>query len=76
MMPTFFCRCRLSSVLDICARSWSKMRSEPSVGRSSPAIRFSSVDLPEPEVPSRPTNFPCSTVMDTPSSARTVAAPI
>ena len=76
MMPTFFRRWRLSSVLDICARSWSKMRSDPSDGRSSPAIRLSSVDLPDPEVPSRPTNSPCSTVSDTPSRARTVDPPI
>ena len=52
------------------------MRKDPSEGRSSPAIRFSSVDLPDPEVPSRPTNSPCSTVRDTPSRARTVAPPI
>ena len=67
---------RLSSVLDIRARSWSKMRRDPSDGRSSPAIRFRRVDLPDPEVPSRPTNSPSSTFKDTPSRARTVAAPI
>ena len=30
----------------------------PEVGRSKPAIRFSSVDLPEPELPSSATNSP------------------
>ena len=39
-------------------------------------ITLANVDLPEPDVPSSPTNSPSATESDTPSSARTVADPI
>ena len=45
----------------------------PSSGVSSPATRFSSVDLPQPEGPIRATNSPAATVRFTPRSARTGA---
>ena len=49
----------------------------PVVGRSSPAIRLRSVDLPQPEAPSRQTNSPgaMSRVMSS-STTRPVAEPL
>src|SRR3954471_7094081 len=43
----------------------------PADGASSPATRFSSVLLPQPDAPSRQTNSPGATVRSTPSSATT-----
>src|SRR5258707_5756118 len=51
-------------------------RIEPEVGRSSPAIKFSNVDLPEPELPSSARNSPVGTVSDTSSTARIQDSPI
>ena len=45
----------------------------PSSAVSSPATRFSSVDLPQPEGPIRATNSPLATFRSTPRSARTGA---
>ena len=47
----------------------------PLVGRSRPPSMCSSVDLPEPEVPTTATNSPCSTLRSTPSRARTSVSP-
>src|SRR5580700_5459900 len=48
----------------------------PDEGRSSPAIRFSSEDLPDPEGPRRATNSPARISIEMPSTARTNASPI
>jgi len=76
MIPTVFWRCWLRSFLESAARSRSRTLRLPVVGESSPAMRFKSVDLPEPDVPRRPTNSPAFTDSDTPERARTVEAPI
>jgi hypothetical protein len=76
MMPTLLLRCSLSSCRDMPARSRSNTRSVPSVGESSPAIKLRSVDLPDPDVPSSPTNSPGGIVSDTPSRALTTVWPI
>ncbi len=47
----------------------------PAVGSSSPATRLSSVDLPQPDAPSRQTNSPGSTCRSMPRSAVTASAP-
>src|SRR5580658_5176437 len=47
---------------------WPRNASEPELGSSRPAIRRSSVDLPEPERPSSPTIWPSSRRSCTPSS--------
>src|SRR3984957_10178348 len=47
---------------------WPRNASEPALGSSRPAIRRSSVDLPEPERPSSPTIWPSSRRSCTPSS--------
>ena len=47
----------------------------PEVGRSRPPSMCSSVDLPEPEVPTTATNSPFSTARLTPSRARTSVSP-
>ena len=52
------------------------MRCVPPVDRSRPAMRLSSVDFPEPDVPTRAMNSPAFTVRETPSSARTVESPM
>ena len=46
----------------------------PRVARSSPATMRSSVDLPQPEGPSRPSTRPGSATNDTPDSARVPSA--
>src|SRR5215207_7484548 len=48
--------------------SVSPIRIVPRVGRSMPASRLSSVDLPDPEGPIRPMKSPSPTVIDTRSS--------
>ncbi len=47
----------------------------PDVGTSSPAMRFSSVLLPQPEAPMRVTNSPGATESDTLSRACSVVSP-
>ena len=69
-MPTSLRRYAASSSDDIFARSRPWTSTEPEVGRSSPAIKFSSVDFPEPDCPSKATNSPGSMVSETPSTAR------
>src|SRR3954468_18046110 len=46
----------------------------PEVGSSSPAMMRSSVDLPQPDGPTRTVNSPSSTYRSMPSSARTPSA--
>src|SRR5208337_4240986 len=60
---------RRSSLIE--ARSSPSTRNWPEVGRSMPAIRFSSVVLPEPEGPIRQRNSPSSTSRSTFSRAGT-----
>src|SRR5437867_3614085 len=52
-------------------RSWPRTRISPSVGRSMAAVRWSKVDLPEPDGPISATNSPRVTVMLTFFSATT-----
>ena len=47
----------------------------PALGRSRPAARWSSVDLPEPDGPMTETNSPGSMVSETLVSARTSVGP-
>ena len=47
----------------------------PDVGLSSPASRFSRVDLPHPEAPIRQTNSPAAASSETRSRACTAAGP-
>ena len=47
----------------------------PSLGRSSPATRFSSVVLPDPERPISPTNSPCRICSDTSRTAQMSSEP-
>src|ERR1700704_1010517 len=47
----------------------------PDVGRSSPAKRFSKVDLPEPELPRRARNSPARTSRETSSTAWIMVSP-
>ena len=51
-------------------------RIEPEVGRSSPAMRLRSVDLPEPEEPSSARNSFVATESETSSTARTQVSPM
>src|SRR5438105_10886526 len=50
-----------SSASDICETRRSPIQTSPSLGRSSPAIRFRSVVLPEPDGPMMPRNSPLAT---------------
>ena len=58
------------------ARFWPSARIEPEVGRSSPAMRLSRVDLPEPDEPSSARNSPAATERETSSTARTLLSPM
>ena len=58
------------------ARFWPRARIEPEVTRSSPAIRFKSVDLPEPDEPSSARNSPSAIENETSSTARTLLSPM
>src|SRR5688572_29511106 len=48
----------------------------PLVGRSRPAMRFRSVDFPQPEGPTMATNSPGATSSEMRSSARTSSRPV
>jgi len=50
-------------------------RAVPLVGRSSPARRCMSVDLPEPEGPMMAAKRPCAKSTETPANASTAASP-
>src|SRR4051812_6784121 len=62
MKPTLSARQRVIRASDIFPSSWSCTMTEPFVARSSPAIRFRSVDLPDPEGPISARYSPSSTV--------------
>src|SRR5262245_32230988 len=68
MNPTWRARHAASARSDRRVVSVSPMRIDPRDGRSMPASRFSSVDLPEPEGPINPRYSPSGTWIDTPSS--------
>jgi hypothetical protein len=50
-------------------------RTEPDVGRSRPASRCISVDLPDPDGPITAVNWPAGTSRETPRSASTADSP-
>ena len=75
-MPTTCKRYLASSSRESFARSRSCTTTLPEVGRSRPAIRFSTEDLPEPELPRRATKSPAQTSSDTPSTARIRVSPM
>src|SRR5437879_861110 len=60
-MPTVRLRYRASSSRLISDRLRPCAKMVPEVGRSRPAIRFKSVDFPEPELPSSARNSPAQT---------------
>src|SRR5262249_28279761 len=55
------------------ARSWPLISTRPVLGRSRPPSKFSSVDLPDPDLPSSARRSPRLTSSDTPRSAGTGA---
>jgi hypothetical protein len=57
------------------ASSWPSTTTEPDVGRSSPASRCMSVDLPEPDGPMIAVNSPAGNAIVTPRNACTAASP-
>ena len=68
--PIFRRRKIVSCSSFITASSLSRTATLPDVGVSNPPIMCSSVDFPEPEVPTTATNSPSSTEKSTPSRAR------
>ena len=52
-----------------------EMCTVPSLGKSSPATKFSSVVLPDPERPISPTNSPCRICSDTSRTAQMSSEP-
>src|SRR5262245_52226367 len=70
-MPTIRRRYVARRLLLSSARSWSSTSMRPAVGRSRPPRRLSSVDLPEPDLPSRATFSPRRTSSETPRRAQT-----
>src|SRR6266571_4818986 len=61
MKPILSRRKRVNSSSGSAATDWPSMRISPLEGRSSPPIRFSSVDLPDPEGPTIETSSPGAT---------------
>ena len=57
------------------ATRWPSVEISPEVGASSPATRFSSVLLPQPDAPMRQTNSPGATSSDSRSRASSADAP-
>ena len=74
-MPMRRPRKRASASSSSGPRSVPSTTTRPESGRSSPAIVISSVDLPEPDGPTRPTASPRATVSDIPFRICTRAAP-
>ena len=71
------CRRRsfVSCLSGMSVMSWPPIFTRPSVGRSSPASRCMSVDLPEPDGPMTAVNWPTGTLREMPRSARTADSP-
>src|SRR5437762_1119110 len=65
MKPMWRARHAASARSDRLLISVSPIRIAPRVGRSMPASRFSSVDLPEPDGPISPSKSPSGTLIDT-----------
>src|SRR3954468_16972511 len=74
-MPMRRPRKRASASSPSCARSVPSTTTRPESGRSSPAMVMSSVDLPEPDGPTRPTASPRAMVSEIPFRIWTRAAP-
>src|SRR2546421_5991815 len=70
MKPTFSARTRLRSALEMLATFSPSSQISPEVGRSRQPIRFTNVDLPDPEGPMIASHSPDSTCRETLSSAR------
>src|SRR5579864_8333871 len=70
MKPIFSARTRLSSPDEMPAIFWPSSQISPEVGRSRQPIRFTSVDLPEPEGPMIAIHSPGSTFREKLSRAR------
>ena len=73
--PMFFSRKRTRSFSFMRSMRFPATRIDPPEGFSSPAIMFSSVDLPEPERPMMQANSPGQICRLTPSSARSFVPP-
>jgi hypothetical protein len=73
--PTRYARspARWRSVSD--SSRWLSRTTDPLVGWSSPDIRLSSVDLPDPDAPQIATISPVSTAIDTPRTDSTGGSP-
>ena len=69
IMPTCLRRNRAAPASDSMSTRSSPTRTEPEVGRSIPAMRLSSVDLPDPDGPMMATASPGSIRTLTPSIA-------
>src|SRR2546422_5036592 len=70
MKPTFSARTRLRPALEMLATFSPSSQISPDVGRSRQPIRFTNVDLPDPEGPMIASHSPDSTCRETLSSAR------
>ena len=73
--PMWRRRSLVSCLSPISVMSWPPIFTRPCVGRSSPASRCMSVDLPEPEGPMTAVNWPTGTLSVTPRSACTADSP-
>ena len=73
--PMWRRRSLVSCLSGISVMSSSPTFTRPFVGRSSPASRCMSVDLPEPEGPMTAVNWPTGTSSVTPRSAWTADSP-
>src|SRR5581483_5403499 len=71
--PIFSARTRFRSAADICATFSPSSRISPEEGRSRQPIKFTSVDLPEPEGPIMASHSPGATASEMLSRARMVA---
>ena len=73
--PMCLRRSRVSARSAIDEISSPPIRTDPEVGRSSPASRCMSVDLPEPDGPMTAVNWPAGTSSETPRRASTAESP-
>src|ERR1700675_3426346 len=75
MKPIFSARTRFSSPAEMLATSSPSSQISPEVGRSRQPIRFTSVDLPEPDGPMIAIHSPGSTFREKLSRARMTPPP-